>query len=280
MNHELLIAAAKKRAAAGGAGPLSISTLFAQGEQGAWYDPGDISTLFQDFGGNTPVTAAGQIVVRMNDKSGNGNTLFSQNIEWGGIYRVDASGKGYLEFRLGNSVSSQNMNCASFAGSGDHLTLFTALSTPLSYYSPGTPGLCCGTWGYGGDPNTWRIFAHEAPRAPLQIYDSAGSAVQILPSLDMSGSVKNVRSFVVNRAVGANQFPIHRKNKVTDDGTPSGTINSASSNATRRFNVGEHYSGSLRASMDLYGLVVRYAATDLATVTGIEETLNQHIGAW
>lgn len=38
----------------------------------AWYDPSDLSTLWQDDG-TTPVTTDGQSVYRMDDKSGNGN---------------------------------------------------------------------------------------------------------------------------------------------------------------------------------------------------------------
>lgn len=47
--------------------------LFAAGEQGVWYDPSDLSTLFQDAAGTIPVTAAGQPVGRVLDKSGRGN---------------------------------------------------------------------------------------------------------------------------------------------------------------------------------------------------------------
>lgn len=47
--------------------------LFAAGEQGVWYDPSDLSTLFQDAAGTIPVTAAGQPVGMMRDKSGRGN---------------------------------------------------------------------------------------------------------------------------------------------------------------------------------------------------------------
>lgn len=54
---------------------LNPSTLFAGGEQGGWYDPSDLSTLFQDSAGTTPVTALGQAVGRINDKSGRGNHL-------------------------------------------------------------------------------------------------------------------------------------------------------------------------------------------------------------
>jgi hypothetical protein len=66
-----IIAASRLR---GGAfTPLS---LFTNGEQGAWYDPSDISTLFQESGGNTPVTDDGDFVRVMQDKSGNGNQAF------------------------------------------------------------------------------------------------------------------------------------------------------------------------------------------------------------
>jgi hypothetical protein len=47
--------------------------LFALAEPGVWYDPSDLTTLFQDTAGTTPVTAPGQTVARVNDKSGRGN---------------------------------------------------------------------------------------------------------------------------------------------------------------------------------------------------------------
>lgn len=46
-----------------------IRSLFANGEQGAWYDPSDLTTLFQDAAGTTPVTAVEQPVGLMLDKS-------------------------------------------------------------------------------------------------------------------------------------------------------------------------------------------------------------------
>ena len=53
-------------------GPVStfgVNSLFANDEEGAWYDPSDLSTLFQDIAGTTPVTAAGQPVGLLLDKS-------------------------------------------------------------------------------------------------------------------------------------------------------------------------------------------------------------------
>ena len=47
---------------------FDLATLFNNGEQGAWYDPSDLSTLFQDDAGTTPVTEPGQTVGLMLDK--------------------------------------------------------------------------------------------------------------------------------------------------------------------------------------------------------------------
>jgi len=48
---------------------FSPGELFANGEQGAWYDPSDFATLYQDSAGTTPVTALGQPVGLMLDKA-------------------------------------------------------------------------------------------------------------------------------------------------------------------------------------------------------------------
>ncbi len=56
-------------------GVPSITDLFSNGENGFWYDASDTSVLFTDTAGTTTVTAVGQEVKRINDKSGNGNHL-------------------------------------------------------------------------------------------------------------------------------------------------------------------------------------------------------------
>lgn len=50
----------------------AIAALFALGEEGAWYDPSDSSTVWQDAAGTTPA-GVGDPVGRIDDKSGNGN---------------------------------------------------------------------------------------------------------------------------------------------------------------------------------------------------------------
>jgi hypothetical protein len=50
-------------------GGFSPNALFALAEPGVWFDPSDLTTLFQDTAGTTPVTTTGQSVGLMLDKS-------------------------------------------------------------------------------------------------------------------------------------------------------------------------------------------------------------------
>ena len=54
--------------------------LFGSGEEGAWYDPSDLSTMYQDAAGTTPVTAAGQPVGLILEKS-KGLTLGTELVD-------------------------------------------------------------------------------------------------------------------------------------------------------------------------------------------------------
>lgn len=61
--------------ASGSGGGFVPTDIFTGGAVGAWYDPSDITTMFQDSAGTTPVTSYGQPVGKILDKSGNGNHL-------------------------------------------------------------------------------------------------------------------------------------------------------------------------------------------------------------
>lgn len=66
--------------------PLS---LFTASEPGLWYDPSDLTTLFQDTAGTTPVTTPGQTVALVLDKS-KGLALGSELRALGSIFTVGA----------------------------------------------------------------------------------------------------------------------------------------------------------------------------------------------
>jgi hypothetical protein len=74
--------------------------LFRLGEQGVWYDPSDLATMFQDTAGTTPVTAAGQAVALLLDKSGNNISAQPNNA----TLRQTKDGTYYIQYASGGSL--------------------------------------------------------------------------------------------------------------------------------------------------------------------------------
>ena len=76
-----------------------VKSLFANGEQGFWYDPNDMGTMFRDAAGTVPVTGVGQPVGLIRDKSGRNNHAFQTTSASRPILRKNAAtGAYYLEF--------------------------------------------------------------------------------------------------------------------------------------------------------------------------------------
>ena len=78
---------------------MTIKSLFANNEQGFFYDPDDLSTMYQDAAGTVPVTDAGQPVGLIRDKSGRNNHAYQTTSASRPILRKNAvTGANYLEF--------------------------------------------------------------------------------------------------------------------------------------------------------------------------------------
>jgi hypothetical protein len=106
-------------------GSFSPTSLFSAGEQGAWYDPSDLTTLFQDSAGTTPVTTPGQSVGRMLDKSGRGNHATQSNAAQRPTYGiVPATGRRNLLINT-TTLSTQSVTVAA----GSHTLSFTGTGT-------------------------------------------------------------------------------------------------------------------------------------------------------
>ena len=78
--------------------PFFVERIFSNGEPGVWYDVSDLSTMFQDRAGTIPVTAIGQTVGRIIDKSGRGNHLTAISDAARGLYQADVSGRPFVLF--------------------------------------------------------------------------------------------------------------------------------------------------------------------------------------
>lgn len=108
--------------------------LFATGEQGAWYDPSDLTTLYQDSTGTTPVTAVEQLVVLMLDKSKGGvGTNGTKRVNL--LSYTEDFGNAYW----GKTRASATGNKISAATTGTQLypsvtsTSLTSVSSPVQF---------------------------------------------------------------------------------------------------------------------------------------------------
>lgn len=84
------------RLAISDATPELAAELFGAGEAGAWWDPSDLSTMFQDSAGLVPVTADGDPVGCIKDLSGNRNHMVQSTAGSRPIYRT-AAGLHWVE---------------------------------------------------------------------------------------------------------------------------------------------------------------------------------------
>lgn len=87
---------------------FNIMRLFYGGEQGAWYDPSDRTTLYQDAAGTTPVTAMEQPVGLILDKSK--GLVLGPNLVKNGDFATDSvwvKGTGWTIANGAASVSGQ-----------------------------------------------------------------------------------------------------------------------------------------------------------------------------
>ena len=103
----------------GGGAAFDPLSRYEGGINGGWYDPSDLSTLFQDAAGTVPVTATGQTVKRVNDKSGNGRQVSNAGANW--TLQNDGT-NNYLQ-----TDGAVRLESSSFAWGNDKLTLFAAI---------------------------------------------------------------------------------------------------------------------------------------------------------
>lgn len=112
-------------------GGFSPASLFAASEPGAWYDPSDLTTMFQDSAGTTPVTATGQTVGRILDKSGRGNHATQSVLASRPIYGIEPLG-GRRNF----ARYTQQFDNAAWAGANTGGTGVAPVITPDAALAP------------------------------------------------------------------------------------------------------------------------------------------------
>ncbi len=149
-----------------------IAALFANGEQGAWYDPSDFSTMFQDSAGTTPVTAVEQPVGLILDKS-KGLVLGSELVT-NGDFSNGTTGLVVFNGAVLTIESGRLKIETTGAGGGAYFTITTVIGKKYKVIfsaenGTGVARLLVGT----GIPNSANVSALDGTRVAQNVYFTA-----------------------------------------------------------------------------------------------------------
>lgn len=240
---------------AGGAPMWTPANIFAASEVGYWLDPSDLTTMFQDTAATVPVTAAGQSVRRINDKSGNGFIFQASADARRPVLRLDGSNY-YLDFDgtddclvtsttiapgavdkcqiiagVRKDITSARMIAEASANSGSNSGTF--------YFTAGTD---TGALGASIDGYTSQGRGSVATAGTItQIAQAAPDTCVLAVTHDIAGDLSTIRR---NGVAGTNA--------TSDKGLGNFT--------TQTHYVGARGDASLRLDGRIYGLIVRYGA--------------------
>lgn len=250
---------------AGAADPsAAIAALFASGEQGAWYDPSDMSTLSQDNAGTVPVTAVGQPVGYIRDKSGRGNHLQAM----GALATLQADGaRRYLD-GISDGFATQTIN---MTGNGV-LTVCTGIRKT-------TDAAIAIVAEFSGNLNSsngaWYIAAPIDPGQAGVSFVAKGTNAQYLDSMGFASPISTVITAQANLATPLTNMRVNGAQTATTAGDlGTGTFGNHQMYVGRRGSGGNNFTGRL------YGLIVRGAASSAAQVASLEAYMNGKTGAY
>lgn len=255
-----------------GVPPIDPATLFAAGEKGWWYDPSDFSTMFQDAGGTTPVTAIDQPVGLLMDKSGNGNHITQTTDVKRPILRQDGDGYYYLE---SNGNYKLETPAGAFAmGSAAEYWVFSAERNTVS-------GCCFDIAINLGGPGAQR---HDV---------SSNQATFGIRSATSSVATLDTEVALGNKYVLTTGFNLPAADVITDafsarvNGADSSYTYTGSGNLFAQPGMGNVYLGLLglygagsEVTGRSYGFIMRAAPCSAEEIAGVEAYMNQQIGAF
>lgn len=234
--------------------------LFGASEPGAWYDPSDMSTLFQDSAGTVPVTAVEQPVGRILDKSGRGNHATQATTTKRPTLKQDANGCYYLRF---DGVDDAMVTVGNVDLSGtDKMTVWAGV-TKLSDAAPGYVvnhnGIGAGSFRItapaGADSQTYQFGAGGSTVASPAIFGVAAPHTAVLSAAaDIAGNLARIKI-----------------NNASNSGTGLGT----GSFSNVPLSIGSRSDGIQFFNGRLYSLIVRGAQTPLSQLEATELYIKQ-----
>jgi hypothetical protein len=246
-----------------------IEALFANSEVGAWYDPSDLTTMFQDRAGTTPVTADGQTVGKILDKSGNDNHAVAPSDAARPLYKTDGTYHWLQYDGVDDSLSTAAIDFTVT----DKISAFFGTSTSSS----ANQGIITnGVTGAGG----WNaIYALGTPPSIRGSLTGDSSFSQVIVDGDSSGTKQIVSQvYDIAGSTATDEIKIRKNGSL-----PTQTVVSAGpagggamQNTTVDFG---NYVGLMLAG-NIYSMIIRGTTSTTQEITDTETWVNSKTGAY
>lgn len=255
------------------------SVLWASGERGAWLDPGQLSSLWQDTAATTPVTAAGQSVARIDDLSGNGNHFIQPTSGNRPTYSVDGSGFPYLQFSQASSQFMYVNNVNNLLSLGTTSCTFLAAVKWDSF--PPYHALFARSY-LGGKPGRWYILDYVGIESGLDCdgttvvandyaFSDTTSPHIIQSTFDRSGVTVGNKVDGVAGGTQSGTFGANTTNLDFSGGALLGAYNDSSA-TVNGIASGYNFDGRV------YGVIIRIAAIDTTKNAAAQTWLGGRVG--
>lgn len=246
----------------------SPASLFKAGEQGAWYDPSDLSTMFQDSAGATPVTAAGQPVGLIRDKSGRGNhasqaTAASRPMlrNSGGLWWLEFDGADdFLETSAINLTATNKLS--GFFGLRKVSIVATSVFAEFSVSS-------------GANNGAFAVFA-PAPTDPTLTFGSRCRSNAA--TLDNTSNASFPSPLAAALSILMDFSGTTSALRISGDQTNVSAAPSAANFGNYALYIGRRGGTTQPFAGNLYGFIVRGAMTDASGITNTEKFMGAKSG--
>lgn len=218
--------------------------VYTGGYKGLTIDAEVLSSMSQDTAGATPVTAAGQPIGRILDRSGNALHLTQSTAAARPTYRLDGSSRPYLE----TDAIDDWMTSPSFAWGSDEVTVIAAfrkradtpVGRPMSFGTPGVAGSFF--MAAPGAASTDKYYFGARGSAAANFATTTNVAYNAPITAVFGGTAKISTDTLIARINGVD---------VATNATDHGTGNFG----TSTFTIGAQSGPSIFAGIDLYGLL-------------------------
>jgi hypothetical protein len=246
------------------------SYIFDGGQQGTWYDPSDLTTLFQDSAGTTPVSAAGQPVGKMLDKSGRGNHATQTTAAQRPTYQIDTTGRPYLSF----DGVDDNMVTGTITPAVDKVQVFFGVRK----LSDGVTAVLVESGTTGLEPGLFGLFAPSSNGANSYRFVSRGT-ISSNSGTGIFAASPNTSVLTGLGDISGDISTLRRNGSLVQTSTTDQGI--SATYLAYPFYIGRRFGGALVYNGRIYSMIVRFGAnlTD-AQITSTENWVNGKTGAY